>query len=196
MYESFLCMQMLARLTQIDGACAARRFSQLQSLAAWYCQAPCTTMASVPGRSVAAIVCPAFLASSNSCLGFPAQHSMHTLPPSQAAEGKGAHDNDTPGAQLPKQAQQGPVANEELLTPASTGALSKLPVLDQTLHQFQIACDCTFDNIQLLHKQTSVIYESHMQTFNGAPCNWIQVTATTVMTSMITRKYVRLRKLT
>ncbi len=105
-----LCPQMLTRFTQTETAAGFRRLSQLQSLAAWFGQAPYTSAAADNHTSFGAVAYAAACSPSSHwstcCLGTHARHSIYTVANAQATADK---PGQTSNAQSSAETEQQPV---------------------------------------------------------------------------------------
>ncbi len=117
---------MLARLTQLEFVPAARRFSQLQSLAAWFGEASYNTADGWSGKAQ-----PSFQASPTFRTNCATWRTAHTTPYAHAAAGKNDAHPDPP---VPAEHQDDAV--NQTVAPASAG---KTPI---TKRQQNVHCFC------------------------------------------------------
>ena len=124
--------EMLARLTQVEFVPAARRFSQLQSLAAWFGEASYNTADRWSGKAPSSL--PAFSTCRTNCVTW---RSVHTAPHAHAAAGK--NDAHPP---VPAEHHAHGDAVKQTVAPASAGItpITKRQQTKQKSTSFLPAC--------------------------------------------------------
>ena len=133
--------EMLARLTQVEFVPAARRFSQLQSLAAWFGETSYNTADRWSGKAQSSVQAPP-----TSRTKFATWRSVHTTPYAHAAAGK----NDT---HPPAPAEHHDDAVKQPVAPASAGQTPITTRQQTKIHPFCLLLYAIMQTTQILSKQ-------------------------------------------